>query len=311
MAISPGRAAGYYARMTAPVPGAVPNGNDLAGRTVLITGASTGIGQATAVALAERGARLFLAGRSEERHRQVLARVRAVAGAAVATYLPLELDDLGSVRACAVRFLELGQPLHVLINNAGVAGSRGLTRDGFERTFGVNHLGHFLLTELLLPVLTSSAPSRIVNVASTAHYAASGIDWQALREPTRSRTGMPEYEVSKLCNVLYTHELATRLAGRGVRTYCLHPGVIASNIWRQVPWGIRHVMRAFMRSNQQGAETTLYCAASPRSAADSGLYYDACQPREPSPLARDEALACELDTRSRSWAGLAAPEAPP
>jgi retinol dehydrogenase 12 len=288
-------------------PATLPNRNDLAGRTVLITGASTGIGQATAIALARRGARLFLAGRSEERHQAVLAAC-AAAGEARITFLPLELGDLGSVRACAARFLEHAQPLHVLINNAAVAGSRGLTKDGFERTFGVNHLGHFLLTELLLPVLTSSAPSRIVNVSSTAHYAASGIGWQALREPTRSLTGMHEYEISKLCNVLYTRELATRLASRGVTTYCLHPGVVASNIWRQVPWGLRHVMRAFMRSNERGAETTLYCAASPRTALDTGLYYDDCNPKEPNPLVHDAALSRALDERSRLWSGLAARE---
>jgi retinol dehydrogenase-12 len=289
--------------MNAQAPDAVPKGNDLTGRTLLITGASTGIGQATAVALARRGARLFLAGRSEERHQHVLATCVA-AGAARATYLPLELGDLASVRACAARFLELAQPLHVLINNAAVAGSRGLTKDGFERTFGVNHLGHFLLTELLLPVLTSSAPSRIVNVSSTAHYAASGIAWQALREPTRSLTGMHEYEVSKLCNVLYTRELAARLVGRGVTTYCLHPGMVASNIWRQVPWGVRHVMRAFMRSNERGAATTLHCAASPRTASDTGLYYDDCKPRTPNPRVMDTALVRALDQHSRRWSGL-------
>ena len=285
-------------------PGTLAKGNDLTGRTLLITGASTGIGQATAVALARRGARLFLAGRSEERHRQVLATC-AAAGKDRATYLPLELDDLDSVRACAARFLELAQPLHVLINNAGVAGSRGLTKDGFERTFGVNHLGHFLLTELLLPALTSSAPSRIVNVSSTAHYAAAGIAWQALREPTRSLTGMHEYEISKLCNVLYTRELATRLANRGVTTYCLHPGVVASNIWRQVPWGVRHVMHAFMRSNERGAATTLHCAASPQTGPDTGLYYDDCKPKEPNPLVMDTALSRALDAHSRRWSGLA------
>lgn len=281
---------------------------DLAGRTVLITGASTGIGRATAVALAGRGARLLLAGRAEERHRAVLDAVRAASrGGPEPTYLPLELGELSSVRACAERCLRLDQPLHVLINNAGLAGSHGLTADGFERTFGVNHLGHFLLTELLLERLVRSAPSRIVNVSSKAHYSARQLDWSALREPTRSLTGMREYEVSKLCNVLYTRELAARLENTGVTTYCLHPGVIASDVWRQVPWGVRHLMRAFMRSNEQGAETTLHCAAAAATARDSGLYYDACTPYEPSLLARDVALARELVERSRSWSGLSAP----
>src|SRR5690349_2602583 len=219
----------------------------LSGRNVLITGASTGIGRATAIALARRGAALYLAGRSEERHADVLGVCRS-AGASV-TYLPLELDSLVSVRACAERFLALDVPLHVLINNAGLAGSRGLTREGFELTFGVNHLGHFLLTELLLERLKRSAPSRIVILASSTHYQAKGVDWAALRAPTRSLTGMPEYRVSKLCNVLHAKELASRLAASAVRTYAVHPGAVASDIWRNVP-GARYVLPLIMKSNE-------------------------------------------------------------
>jgi NAD(P)-dependent dehydrogenase (short-subunit alcohol dehydrogenase family) len=269
------------------------------GRTVLITGASSGIGRATAVALARQGARLFLAGRSEERHRDVLAQTRA-AGAEV-SHLELDLGVLGSVRTCAERFLAFDQPLHVLLNNAGLAGSRGLTADGFERTFGVNHLGHFLLTELLLERLRSSAPCRIVNVSSKAHFDPRQIDWPALRKPTRSTTGFPEYGVSKLCNVLHAKHLGLRLAGSGVTTYSLHPGVIASDVWRQVPWGMRHVMLLFMRSTEEGAATSLYCASSERAAAETGLYYDESKPTAPSPLADDPALQRELHERSLDW----------
>jgi retinol dehydrogenase 12 len=190
-------------------------------RSILITGANTGIGRASAVALARRGAKLYLAGRSEARHSEVLAEIRAARGDAM--YLPLDLADFSSIRACAARFMALDQPLHVLLNNAGLAGSRGLTRDGFELTFGVNYLGPFLLTELLLPRLKACAPSRIVNVASKAHFGAKGIDWGLLRQPTRSRTGYPEYELSKLCNVLHARELARKLEGTGVHTYSLHP----------------------------------------------------------------------------------------
>jgi len=271
----------------------------MSGRNVLITGASSGIGRATAVALAKQGARLFLAGRSAERHREVLAQTRAT-GAHV-THLELDLGELSSVRACAERFLTLDQPLHVLLNNAGLAGSRGLTADGFERTFGVNHLGHFLLTELLLERLRSSAPSRIVNVSSKAHYDPKQIDWPALRKPTRTTTGFPEYGVSKLCNVLHAKHLAQRLAGSGVTTYSLHPGVIASDVWRQVPWGMRHVMLLFMRSTEEGAATSVYCASSEGAAAESGLYYDESKPIAASPLADDLALQRELHERSLDW----------
>ncbi len=276
--------------------------DSLAGRSILITGASTGIGRATALALGARGATLYLAGRSQERHAGVLADLRA--RGASARHLPLDLGDLSSVRECAARFLALDAPLHVLLNNAGLAGSHGLTRDGFERTFGVNHLGHFLLTELLLERLVRSAPSRIVNVSSKAHYHARGIDWPALRTPTRSITGMREYEVSKLCNVLHAVELAERLRGSGVTTYSLHPGVIASDVWRNVPWGLRHLMLLFMRSNEEGAATSIHCAGAPAAAAESGLYYDDCRARAASPLALDPELGRALATRSRAWTGL-------
>lgn len=268
------------------------------GRTVLITGASAGIGRATALSLARKGADIVLAGRSEARHRGVLAELAALG--APGTYLELDLAELRSVRACAERFLALGKPLSVLINNAGLAGARGLSADGFELTFGVNHLGHFLLTELLFERLRSSAPSRIVNVASKAHYRPRHIDWAALREPTKSRTGFPEYGVSKLCNVLHAKQLARRLAG-GVTTYSLHPGVIASEIWRHVPWGVRHGMLFFMRSAEEGAATSVYCAASKAAAPESGLYYDDEKPKEPSPLANDPRLQDELHERSLDW----------
>jgi len=274
----------------------------LDGRSILITGASSGIGRATALALGARGATLYLAGRSEERHREVIDALRA-AGARP-HFLPLDLSSLASVRECAQSFLALDVPLHVLINNAGMAGSRGLTRDGFERAFGINHLGPFLLTELLLERLASSAPSRIVNVSSKAHYRVRAIDWAALREPTRTRSAFPEYGVSKLCNVLHARELAERLRGRGVSTYALHPGVIASDVWRHVPWGVRQLMLLFMRSNEEGAATSIHCATSLAAAKETGLYYDECAPKDPSALALDPSLARELATKSRQWAGL-------
>lgn len=279
----------------------------LAGRSILITGASSGIGRASALALAARGAQLYLAGRSEERHREVLEAVRATG--ASARFLSLDLSQLASVRECAERFLALGVPLHVLINNAGMAGSRGTTQDGFERAFGINHLGPFLLTELLLERLASSAPSRIVNLSSKAHYQVRSIDWAALQQPTRTRAAFAEYAVSKLCNVLHARELAVRLRGRGVSTYALHPGVIASDIWRRVPWGLRQLIHLFMRSNEEGALTTLHCATSESAGRETGLYYDECAPRTPSALALDDALARELAEKSRQWAGLqASPE---
>ncbi|MBO0776124.1 MAG: SDR family NAD(P)-dependent oxidoreductase, partial [Actinobacteria bacterium] len=198
------------------------------------------------------------------------------------------------------QFLALGEPLHVLINNAGVGGQRGLTADGFELMFGVNHLGHFALTAALLDRLAASAPARVVTVASDAHYQARGIDFGALRQRTRSFTGVAEYAVSKLCNVLFSAELARRTAGRGITTYSLHPGVVASDIWRRVPWPVRPLMKARMLSTEQGARTPLYCATAPELAEASGRFYDNCRERAPSRFATGE-LARQLWDRSEAW----------
>jgi retinol dehydrogenase 12 len=273
---------------------------EMAGRTVLVTGANTGIGRATAQELARRGASVYVASRSAGKGEAAVAAIRAAAGSDSVFFLPLDLADLESVRSCAEAFLERGEPLHVLVNNAGVAGVRGLTRQGFELMFGVNHLGHFLLTRLLLDRLVSSAPSRVVTVASDAHYSAQRIDWDALRRPARGITGMHEYAVSKLGNVLFSQELARRTAGTEVRSYALHPGVVASDIWRRVPWPVRPLITRRMLTVEDGAATSLYCATSPEVAEDSGLFYDKCAPRPASPVATPE-LGRELWERSEAW----------
>ncbi|MGN6871103.1 MAG: SDR family oxidoreductase [Solirubrobacteraceae bacterium] len=277
--------------------------SDLEGRTVLITGANTGIGRETARALAGRGARLHLACRSEASGREAIDEIATQTGNRDLTLLSLDLGDLDSVRRCAEAFLSTGEPLHVLINNAGVAGSRGMTESGFERMFGTNHVGPFLLTGLLLERLCSSAPARIVNVASIAHYDAHGIDWDAVRRPTRSLTGMREYSVSKLANILHAQELARRLDGSAVTTYSLHPGTIASDIWRRVPWPVRPLMTRRMDSPERGARTSLYCATSDEVAGETGRYYDDCRPKEPG-AAATAALAAELWRRSSEWTGV-------
>jgi retinol dehydrogenase-12 len=273
---------------------------DLDDRTFLVTGANTGIGLATATALAGRGGRVYLTARSAVAGSAAVARIRDLTGSDSVVLLPLDLADLDSVRACAAEFLASGEPLHVLINNAGVAGRQGVTRQGFELAFGVNHLGHFALTMALLDRLRASAPSRVVNVASDSHYMARGIDFDALHRRGRGMTGMPQYAVSKLSNVLFTQELARRLAGTGVTTYALHPGVVASDIWRRVPWPVRRLMMMRMITTEEGARTSVYCATSPEVSGDSGLFYDKCAVREPSRVATPE-LAAELWRRSEEW----------
>ena len=273
---------------------------DLDGRTFLITGANTGIGLETARALAGRGARLFLAVRSEERGRQAIEEIATQTGNRNLELLSLDLGDLDSVRRCAETFLATGAPLHVLINNAGLAGAHGMTASGFEIAFGTNHVGPFLLTALLLDRLRLSAPARIVNVASVAHYNASGIDWNAVRRRTRSFTGMREYSVSKLANVLHAQELARRLDGTGVTTCALHPGTIASDIWRRVPWPLRPLMTRRMKSPREGARTSVYCATAPELAGETGGYYVDCRPQAPAASAT-LTLAGELWRRSSEW----------
>jgi retinol dehydrogenase-12 len=272
------------------------------GRTFLVTGGNTGIGLATAMELARRGGRVYLACRSESKGSHAVASIVAATGNADVMFLPLDLADLGSVRACADAFLATGQPLHVLINNAGVAGRRGLTSDGFELAFGVNHLGHFALTMALLDRLTASAPARVVTVSSDSHYQAKGIDFTALRRRTTGLTGMGAYAVSKLCNVLFTQELARRLGDNDVTTYALHPGVVASDIWRRVPRPVRPLLTARMLTTEQGAATSLYCATSADLATHSGRFYDNCRERDPSKVATPE-LGKILWDRSEAWTG--------
>lgn len=274
-------------------------------RTFLVTGANTGIGRATAHELARRGGKVILACRSASKTAPVVADIVRDTGNAAVEFLPLDLADLDSVRTAAGAFLDRDEALHVLVNNAGVGGQRGQTAQGFELAFGINHLGHFLLTTLLLGRLRESAPARIVNVSSDAHYQAKGIDYEALRRPTRSVAGLSEYALSKLCNVAFTQELARRLPASEVGAYALHPGVIASDIWRRVPWPVRSVMKLFMKSPEQGAATTLYCATSPDLIDVTGGFYADCRERAPNPVATAE-LAAELWERSVAWT--AAPE---
>lgn len=281
---------------------------DLEDRFIIVTGANTGIGRATAEALARRGAHVVLACRSREKTAPVLDAIKAGGGSA--EWAALDLGDLSQVRLCAEALLARGRPIDVLLNNAGLAGQRGQTKQGFELAFGTNHLGHFLLTLLLLPRLQAAPHPRVVNVASKAHYDATrGIDFGALRAPTRTLTGLPEYAVSKLANVLFTKELARRLGGGKVHGYALHPGVVASDAWRRIPWPFRVILKAGMLSNEDGARTSLYCATSPEVADHDGRYYDDCREKTPSAFAEDADLARQLWARSVEWTGVDLPAA--
>jgi NAD(P)-dependent dehydrogenase (short-subunit alcohol dehydrogenase family) len=275
---------------------------DLAGRFAVVTGANTGIGRVTAEKLAARGAHVVLACRSEEKTRPVVDGIRAAGGQA--EFARLDLADLASVRACGAALAARSEPIDLLVNNGGIGGQRGKTVDGFELMFGTNHVGHFVLTLLLMGRLRAAERARVVTVSSKIHFDAQGIDFERVRRSTRSLTGMPEYAVSKLANILFTKELARRLGPSGPHTYAVHPGVVASDIWRRIPWPIRPLVTRRMLTNEEGAATSLYCATSPEVSDHTGRYYTRCREKAPSPLAEDPELAARLWKKSAEWTGV-------
>ena len=278
---------------------------DLAGKVFIVTGANTGIGKITAGDLAARGAHVILACRNEAKTAPVVDEIKRTTRNDKVEFMALDLADQTSVRAFANAFLARKLPLHGLINNAGLV-TRGTTTEGFELIFGVNHLGHYLLTRLLLDHLKQTRGARIVNVASAAHYRAKAIDWGALQKTTKSVSGFAEYTVSKLANVLFTRELAKRLEGSGVTVYAVHPGGVATDVWRRIPSPFRWIMNRFLISPEEGAKSTLRAATDPALASETGRYYtqDGSE-RRPSKVVTDD-LAATLWSKSAEWTGLPA-----
>jgi retinol dehydrogenase 12 len=269
------------------------------GRTFFVTGANSGIGRALVEALAAQGGSVVLASRSEERTGPVLDEIRSRHPGIDAKFVRIDVSDLGSVRQAADAFLATGHPVDVLVNNAGIAGTRGLSAQGFDLTYATNHIGPFLLTNLLLPRIRASRQGRIVNVSSVAQMRVKRIDWSVLeRRTSPKRSGFSDYAVTKLMNVLHAKELARRVSGTTVTTYALHPGAVASNIWRAIPQPFQWLLKRFMLSNEEGASTPLYCATAPELASTTGRFYDQCREASPNPLAEDEALAKELWIRT-------------
>lgn len=274
----------------------------LNGKVALVTGANSGIGAVTARELALQGYHVFLACRSQKKAHAVLQEIQSLSfGQAKAEFIELDLANLDSVRLCATQFLSRNLPLHLLIANAGLAGQKGMTPSGFELTFGVCHLGHFLLTQLLTEKLIESKPARIVVVSSKAHRHAQSIDFNLLLKPTKSLGGLKEYAVAKLANILFAKELGRRLYGTGVTTYAIHPGVVSTNVWRGLPQPLVKLIRRFMISPEEGAQTTLYCATQPHVAGDTGFYYEECKVKVSSHAAQNINLANELWEKSLNW----------
>uniref|UniRef100_A0A8C6T7J5 Dehydrogenase/reductase (SDR family) member 13b.1 n=1 Tax=Neogobius melanostomus TaxID=47308 RepID=A0A8C6T7J5_9GOBI len=271
----------------------------------IFPGSNTGIGKRTAVDLAKRGARVIMACRSRERGERE-------SGSNNVAFMPLDLASLKSVRNFAESYIKSEQRLDILINNAGLY-MEGRTEDGFGLMFGVNHLGHFLLTNLLLQRLKESAPSRVVNVSSVAHNFGH-IDFDCLHQHKALGTGnsfrqlMQIYSDSKLCNVLFTHELHKRLQGTGVTCYSLHPGAINSefdrNMNRVLVLFMKPITSFFFKSPEQGCQTSLHCTLQEALEPLSGRYFSNCTARNVFAKARDDATAKKLWELSESMSGL-------
>ncbi|MGH8111581.1 MAG: SDR family oxidoreductase [Rhodanobacteraceae bacterium] len=276
---------------------------DLAGKTVMVTGATSGIGLEAAVVLARRGARVVITGRDPARIAAALARIREHSGSNAVEALQADFASRAAVRRLAAEFLAKYPRLDVLVNNAGsVNPKRTLTAEGIETTFAVNHLAPFLLTNLLIERVIASAPARIVNVASVAHTRGE-LDFDDL-DFKRGYHIMRAYARSKLANVLFTRELARRLAGTGVTVNAVHPGTVATGIWghgapaSRVAGALFSIVftpaRLFMLTPERGAQTIVYAATSSDLDGKTGLYLEKNQPTQAAPLALDDALAARL-----------------
>jgi NAD(P)-dependent dehydrogenase (short-subunit alcohol dehydrogenase family) len=266
-------------------------------RIVLITGSTDGIGKATALQLAQRGATVIMHGRSVDRCQAACDDIRQATGNSNVEYVVADLSSQPQVRRMAAEIQERTDRLHVLINNAGVILlTRQVTEDGLEATFAVNHLAPFLLTHLLLDRLRQSAPARIINVSSTVHYDAQ-IKVDNLQSE-KNYNGINAYKLSKLGNVLFTFELADRLKGSGVTANCLHPGVVATKLL-DTGWGWSNGL-----SSAQGAALSVYLATSPEVAQVTGKYFESTSAGGSSPQANDVKLRRQLWDISAQLTGL-------
>lgn len=272
------------------------------GKSIVITGGNAGIGKETAVGLAQQGARVVITSRDVGRGAAAVAEIRERSGSEAVEAMQLDLASVESIRAFATDLLARDDRLDVLVDNAGlILRRRTETEDGFETTFGVNHLGHFLLTNLLLDRVRASAPSRVVVVSSDAHkQAGGGLDFDDLQSEGRYRA-VRAYGRSKLANIYFARELARRLDGSGVTANALHPGFVASRFARDGDLGwIAHIgmplVRPFAISSIEGARTSIYLASSPDVEELTGHYFYKCAPTAPSTVAHDD------DAAKRLWA---------
>ncbi|XP_066455660.1 dehydrogenase/reductase SDR family member 13 [Eleutherodactylus coqui] len=279
----------------------------LTGRTVIVTGGNVGIGKMTALDLAKRGARVILACRVKETAEAAAYDIRRLSGNNQVLFMKLDLASIASIRSFCKTFLSSEPRLDILINNAGIEG-KGKTEDGFNLVFGVNHLGHFLLTELLLDRLKQCSPSRIVVLASNAHKKGR-IDFKNLNPPGETwKEILQAYCDSKLANILFVRELANRLQGTDVTCYAVHPGVVLTNLGRNLPHWLQILLFPIawflLKTPVDGAQTSIYCAVQEGIEMYSGRYFANCQAQQVKPHARDDAVAKKLWEVSEGLLGL-------
>ncbi len=277
----------------------------------LITGATNGIGKAAALALARQGMTLVIVGRSPAKTQAVRDEIRAASDNGRVEMIVADLSAMAEVRRAAGEFLARFDRLDVLMNNAGaVFSERRETVDGYEMTFALNHLSYFLLTNLLLERLKASAPARIINVSSGAHRGATiNFDDLHLRRGY-GLGGFKAYSQSKLANILFTYELARRLAGSGVTANAMHPGFVATGFGRNNPGLMNAVMgllHRFALTPEQGADTLVYLATAPEVEGVTGQYFEKRKPVRSSAVSYDESVARRLWEVSESLVGLAQP----
>ncbi len=279
----------------------------MTGKTVVITGATSGLGSVASARLASLGARLVLVARNRDKAEAMARHLRDRHPGLEAEILLADLSSLAEVRSLAAALPKAAPRIDVLVNNAGAIFTRcQTTADGLERTFALNHMAYFLLTTLLLDRLKAGAPARIVNVASEAHRNAS-LDFGDL-QTGKNYSGWLAYRRSKLANILFTRELARRLEGSGVSANCLHPGFVATSFGDNNNGPFRFALglaKRFMAiSPRQGGETLVYAASAPGIAGESGVYFDQNRPRETSAAAQDREAARRLWNASEILAAL-------
>jgi len=285
------------------------NNTNMSGKVCIVTGANSGIGKVTALELARMGAHVVMVCRDRARGEAALAEIKQATGNDQLELMLCDLSSQADIRRFADEFKATHTRLDVLVNNAGVyLRKRQTTVDKLEATFAINHLGYFLLTNLLLDLLKQSAPSRIVNVSSGAH-ASGHINFDDL-QGEKSYSGVKAYCNSKLANILFTRELARQLAGTQVTANCLHPGAVATGIFRSLPRPLEAIIKLVTMSPEKGAQTTIYLASSPAVETVTGKYFVKCAEARPSAEAQDDQVARRLWAESARLTGLTAVTAP-